>query len=117
MKNTLLFALVILSFTSFSQDAAKIKQIDSLVKLINNFNFRTQRDTVKQELPAMGLSTQTYLTMVSTDTELKKYINDFHSISQENGKPKKFDGANEFYFDQNKLIKVDEFLTEGDKRI
>jgi hypothetical protein len=116
MKYSVLFAFVIFSLKSFSQDAANIKQIDSLVKLINNSNFKTQRDTIKQDHAAMGFSSQAYLTMVSTDTELKKYINDFHSISQASGKTKKLNGANEFYFDQNKLIKVDEFMTEGDEK-
>ena len=64
----------------------------------------------------MGFSSQTYLTLVSTDTELKKYTNDFHSISQENDNAKKLDWANVFYFDQNMLIKLDEFMSQGDEK-
>jgi hypothetical protein len=114
MKTTVLFAFVLFSFKTFSQDTVKIREVDSLVKLINNSNFRTQRDTIKQERPEFGLSMQNYLAMMSDDKELKKYVNNVHSIIKENGKTKQMYGGNVFYFDQNKLIKVEEFIKDGD---
>ncbi|THU41473.1 hypothetical protein FAM09_05030 [Niastella caeni] len=91
--------------------------MDSLVKLINNSNFKTQRDTIKQDRPDYGISSRTYLTMVSEGNELKKYVNSFHMTTKNNGISKKMDGENAFYFDHNKLIKVEEFMSEGDKKM
>ena len=116
MKSAVLFILVIVSFKAYSQDATKIRQVDSLVNLINSSNFKIQRDTIKQEYPQMGFSGRTYLTMVSNGKEIKKYVNSFHSAATHDGVTKKMDGENAFYFDNNKLIKVEEFMTEGDKK-
>ena len=116
MKNILLLAIVLLSQTTYSQDTVKVKQIDSLVKLINNSGYKIQRDTLKQEQPAMGLSMQTYLSMLSDGDEMKKYANNVHMAVTQNGITKKTIATNTFYFDKNKLVKVEEFMTEGDKK-
>ena len=116
MKIIIQFVIVLLSLTTYSQDTVKVKQIDSLVKLINNSDYKIQRDTIKQEQPGMGLSMQTYLSMVSDGDEIKKYVNNVHTTMTQNGIAKKMIGTNTFYFDKNKLIKVEEFMIEGDKK-
>lgn len=117
MKTTLLLAIVLFSITAYSQDTtALVKQIDSLVYLINNSSFKPQRDTLKQEQPKIGLSMQTYLTMLTDGNEVKKYINNVHMTMKENGVTKKVNATNTFYYDHNKLIKVEEIATEGSNK-
>jgi hypothetical protein len=55
--------------------------------------------------------------MVTDGTELKKYVNNVHATTQENGTTKQMVSTNTFYFDHNKLIKVEEFATQGDKKM
>jgi hypothetical protein len=117
MKTTLLFAAFLFSLAVYSQDTTKLKQIDALVNQINASNFKTQRDTIKNDQPQMGLSMRTYLTMVTDGAELKKYVNNVHATTQENGTSKQMVSTNAFYFDHNKLIKVEEFAAQGDKKI
>lgn len=117
MKTTFLFAAILFSSAIYSQDTTKLKQIDALVNQINTSDFKTQRDTIKNEQPQIGLSMRTYLTIVTNGTELKKYVNNVHATSQENGKTKQIVAANAFYFDHNKLIKVEEVATQGDKKM
>jgi len=117
MKTLILLILVIFSCKVYSQDTVKIKQVDSLVYLINHSNFQTQRDTIKQDQPQLGISGRTYLTMVNNGNELKKYVNSFYMASAQNGVTKQMNGENAFYFDRNKLIKVEEFAADGDKKL
>ncbi len=117
MKTTLLFAAFLFSLIGYSQDTMELKQIDAVVNRINNSDFKTQRDTIKNDQPQMGLSMRTYLTMITDGTELKKYVNNVHATTQENGTTKQMVATNAFYFDHNKLIKVEEFATQGDKKI
>jgi len=117
MKTTFLFAAILFSSAVYCQDTMKLKQIDALVNLINTSGYKTQRDTIKNDQPQMGLSMRTYLTMVIGGTELKKYVNNVHAITQENGTTNQIVATHTFYFDHNKLIKVEEFATQGDKKI
>jgi hypothetical protein len=117
MRTTLLFAAFLFSLAVHSQDTAKLKQIDALVNQINTSNFKTQRDTIKNDQPQMGLSMRTYLTMVTDGAEIKKYENNVLATTQESGTINQMVSTNAFYFDHNKLIKVEEFATQGDKKI
>jgi hypothetical protein len=112
-----LFVASLITITVYSQDSAKMRQIDALVSLINNSNFKVQRDSIIQDLPEYGISMRTYLTAVIDGTELKKYVNNVHSTTQENGVSKQMVGENAFYFDHNKLIKVEEYGKQDDKKI
>lgn len=94
-----------------------MKQIDALVSYINTSDFKIQRDTIKNDQPQMGLSIRTYLTMVTDGSELKKYVNNVQGTTQENGTAKQMIATNIFYFDHNKLIKVEESATQDDKKI
>lgn len=117
MKQTLLFIIILGSFKSYSQDSIKLKQIDSVVWMINHSKFEIKRDTLIQDHLEMKLSMRTYLTMIINGTELKKYENNVHGTTEENGVIKKLVSTNAFYFDHNKLIKVEEFATEGEKHL
>jgi hypothetical protein len=118
MKTIFLIAAILFLLTSYSQDTAKLSQIDSLVSLINTSDFKIEKDTLKQDQPDLGLFMQTYLTMVTSRSEIKKFVNNVHMTRKENGVDKRMVSTNTFYFDHNKLIKVEEFAgeTEGDKQ-
>ena len=113
MKKFFLFAACLYSSTSLAQDPAKIKQIDSIVNLINHSNYQTQTDSVKQDPSQMGLTMVKYLTIVSNGPELKKYVNDVY-ITPEDGK--QIHAISTFYFNDNALIKVEDVGVEGDKK-
>ena len=115
MKTLVLVAFCVCSMNSFSQDSVKIKQIDSLVMLINKSKFNTQCDSIIQDHQDLGLYMKTYLTMVTNERELKKYVNNVHATRNEDGITKQMTSTNIFYYDKNKLIKVEEFIIEDGK--
>jgi hypothetical protein len=115
MKITLLFTLLLWIGTTYSQDSLQSKKIDSLVKVINNSNIKPNQDSITENHPEFGLSMKTYLTMILDNNQLKKYVNHVTSVRVENAVSKKMVTSNTFYYDQNKLIKVEEFEIEGDK--
>jgi hypothetical protein len=117
MKTHFLLIAILFSSTLYSQDSMKLKKIDALVTMINTSEYKTQRDTIKNDQPQLGLSMRTYLTTVTDGTELKKYVNNVYATTQENGTTKQIVTVNAFYFDHNKLIKVEEFATQGDKKM
>jgi hypothetical protein len=117
MKTVFLCAAFLCSAPVYSQDTTQVKRVDSLIKLINSSDYKIQRDTIKQDRPELGLYMRTYLTTVTNGNELKKYVNNVHATTQENVTIKQMVATNIFYFDHNKLIKVEEFATEGDKNI
>jgi len=116
MKTALTFIFINFFCCAYSQDTLKIKQIDALVSHINTFTLPIQRDTLIQDYPELGLKMITYLTMVANGGELFKYVNNVNTTRLENGVTRQMTGANTFYYDHNELIKVEEYLLEGDKK-
>ena len=117
-KCLLLLSLIAYTSNAFSQQISlKVKEIDSLVKLINSSGYKIQRDTINQDHPEIGLSMQSYLTTVTDGSELKKYVNNVHATTEENGTKTLIIATNAFYFNHNELIKVEENLIEADKKI
>jgi hypothetical protein len=106
-----------LTFCSvFSQDTLKIKQIDAIVSGINSSAFQIQRDTLIKDHPEMGLKMTTYLSMVVNGGELLKYVNLVNTTMTENGATRQITTSSSFYYDRNKLIKVEEYFIEVDKK-
>ena len=112
-----LFWMILSSSAVYSQDTTALQQIDALVRQINGSGFQTQTDTITNDLPKMGLSSRTYLTTVTDGSQLKKYVNNAHVTTQKNGTTKEMVGTNTFYFNQNKLIKVEENATKDGKQM
>ena len=116
MKTTLI-SIFLLTFCSvFSQDTLKIKQIDAIVSGINSSAFQIQRDTLIKDHPEMGLKMTTYLSMVVNGGELLKYVNLVNTTMTENGATRQITTSSSFYYDRNKLIKVEEYFIEVDKK-
>ena len=112
----LLSVLVLFTLRANSQDKLKIRQIDSLVQVINQSNLKAQNDSIFQDRPELGLSMKTYLTMIVDGNELKKYVNNVNTTSIEKGVSVQMFTSNIFYYNQNQLIKVEEFANAGDKK-
>lgn len=111
---TTLFAL---SFCSvYSQDTLRLRQIDSIISQINISDLPVQRDTLIQDHPEMGIKITTYLTTIVNGGELLKYVNFVNSTMTENGVTRQMTASNSFYYDHNKLIKIEEYIIEGDKK-
>ena len=117
MKHFFYFPLVFWVLATSAQDTTKIRHIDHLVSLINTGNFRLRVDSIIQDLPDIGLKTQTYLTAVLDSGNLKKYVNYVVNTTKQNNVFKEMITSSSFYFDSNKLIKVEEFGGQGDKRV
>jgi len=118
-KIQILFILMIIFSTkSFSQDTLKTKEIDDIVKSINQSKYQIEKDTLIQDKPEYGLKTITYLTMVTNQNQLKKYENLVDMTMSQNGTTRKMITSSTFYYNQNKLIKVEEYAIEGnDKKV
>ena len=112
MKYLTLVLLLGFCRTTYAQDSAQINSINLLVNAIVHSNFPTQQDSTAANYPALGLSMKTYLTMVTDGKELKKYAQVAKSTQVENHANKQMTSGSAFYYDQNKLIKVEEFLME-----
>ena len=113
MRQIFLLYILVGSLEAYSQDTAKIRQIDQLVNAINNSKFQTQIDSTIQDLPQLKLWMKTYLIAVTDSTQLKKYTNKVFAKREENGVLKEMKTNSSFYFDQGKLIKVEESIVEG----
>ena len=116
MKTTLTFIFILTFCSAYSQDTLKIKQINALVLGINTSSLPIQRDTLIQDHPEMGLKMTTYLSMIVNGSELLKYVNFVNSTMKENTETRQMTSSSSFYYDHNKLIKVEEYLIEGDKK-
>ena len=117
MKKILFSALLMLfTIKSSCQDTVKVQQIDSLVSVINQSNLIIQNDSILQDRPELGVTMKTYLTIALDGNKLKKYINKVSSVRLEKGISKQMIASDTFYFDEDKLIKVEELVIEGDKK-
>ena len=117
MKTTLTFIFILTFCCSvYSQENLKIKQIDAFILGINTSTLPVQHDTLIQDHPEMGLKMITFLTMIVNGGELIKYVNFVNTTMTENGGTRQMITSSSFYYDHNKLIKVEEYLIEGDKK-
>lgn len=117
MKKKFLLPVLFFISEANAQDSLKLKQIDSLVNVINHSAIKPQYDSVLQNYPDLGLKIRTDLTMIKDGSQLKKYEQKVISESKENGVIVLMNGSNAFYFDSNKLIKVEEMAKQGDKEV
>lgn len=116
MKTIMIFVLVLGFVKGSAQDSVQIKKIDALVAGINSSSLPVQRDTLNQNYPDLGLKMVTYLSMIMNGGELMKYVNLGYNTRTENGVTLEMITSNTFYYEHNKLIKVEEYVIEGDKK-
>jgi hypothetical protein len=109
MKKILLSVSILCSFTCLSQDTSKIKQIDSLVGVINQSDLIVSNDTIIQNRTELGIFMKIFTTTSFAGNDLLKYVYRTTSTSQENGKTSILNTSSTFFFGGNKLIKVEEF--------
>ncbi len=113
IKKLFLAAGMLTTLSGFSQDSLKVVRIDSLVNYYNNAGFKAERDSVINTMPELKISSRTYLTVLIHDGAVKKYENRPTFIRDNNGIPDTATGYNIFYFDNNKLIKVEEGMHDS----
>ena len=115
MKAILLtFCFLLFTSITYSQDILKLKRIDSLVNVINNLKAKIEKDTILNDLPYVGISVKTHLSMILDNDQLRKYVSTAHSVKLENDVSTETVTSSAFYYDQNVLIKVEEFAMQGD---
>jgi hypothetical protein len=112
-----LFAIILLhcSLQSFSQDKTKIREIDSIARWIDTMPFNVQRDTIRSDFPEYGLFSASYLVAVTDGKQLKKYVNEVHSVTKAGELKLETSSINTFYFHNNQLVKVEESAKKGDE--
>lgn len=112
MKYLTLLLLLSIGTNTRAQDSTQINRINLLVNAIVHSSFPTQQDSTAANYPALGLSMKTYMTMVTYGKELKKYAQVAKNARVENQVTKHMTSGSAFYYDENKLIKVEEFLID-----
>ncbi|MBO9659539.1 MAG: hypothetical protein J7527_12010 [Chitinophagaceae bacterium] len=112
IKELFLAACMLITLSVFSQDSLKIARIDSLVNYYNNAGFKAERDSVINTMPEVKISTRTYLTVLIHDGAIKKYESRPTITRENNGVPETATGYNIFYFEKDKLIKVEEGMND-----
>lgn len=105
--------------TAQSQDSiqTRIRQIDSIVTIINRSPVPVTMDSVVTDYPSIGLYMKNYLSALVDGRELKKY-SDF-GVSERKEKDSSVYGAysSTFYFSRNELIRVDQMGAGGKKKM
>jgi hypothetical protein len=115
MKTHLLLALLFFTSELYSQESNKIREIDSLTSLIRLSDLPVQHDSTSKDYPGLGLKIKTYLTAMLDSKELKKYVSKTKTTQIEDGISKEMNAGTAFYFDKNKLMKVEEYALQGEK--
>ncbi len=115
MKILFLFISFFYFSNLFSQDSLSVRQVDSLVSIIQYSNFPTQRDSIFQDYSEIGLKINTHITLVTYGKELKKYAQIVKATQLENKIEKHNLMGSAFYYNKNLLIKVEEFMIEEGK--
>jgi hypothetical protein len=117
MKKITLSVLLLLPFICFSQDTSRLKQINSLVKIINQSGLITQTDSVIQDMPSLGLFIKTFVSVSIKDSNLVKYSSRTNATNLTNGVTEKISTLVSFYFLDRKLIKVEEVGNINNKKM
>lgn len=114
----LLFLFFFTSYQLFSQDTLTIKlEIDSIVNSINHSNYEIEQDTITVNKPEIGINITTYITLITHESKIKKYEQTAISLLSYNSVITNMTAKSIFYFDKNKLIKVEEFMIENERKM
>ena len=109
-------ALLFIVEASYSQDTAKLKSIDSIVNIINTSELASKWDSLNQDKPALGLKMTSYVGAFTNKNALKKYVNRAIMETRNDNKAEQLITSSTFYFDNNKLIKVEEYGIKDGKK-
>lgn len=99
----------------YAQNSLRMKQIDSVVNVITHSELPTQRDSTVQDYPGIGLYMKTYVTIKSFGKELKNYSQVVKTTNQEDNITKHIITGSSFYYSENGLVKVEEFMLQDGK--
>jgi hypothetical protein len=116
MKKAFLLIILFWTLETNSQDTtARVKQIDLLVNTIKNLTSHT--DSTLADVPAMNFWMKTYITTTKDSTQFRKWA--IYQIGRQklNDTLREIKASTGLYFDQNKLIKAEEFSNEDGKEV
>lgn len=116
MKYLTLTVILINLSHCFAQDKRLIESIDSLVQNIQSLKIPFNRDTIIQDLSELNMKTTTVTSFRIDNEELLEYENHSTVKSQINSEGRTIVSSSKFYFHKNNLIKVEEFLIDGNKK-
>jgi hypothetical protein len=85
------------------------------VSQINSSKHTIKQDSVIMDRLDMGIKSTNFITIMFNGDEIVQYIMSAHTIRSENGVEIKMNSSSAFYFEENKLIMVEEHLTENGK--
>ena len=105
-----------LGINSYAQDSYKIENIDSLVSSINRLNLQVHLDSSTKKVADIEMELKTYSLVVFDNGVLRKYQIKMSSFDHENNVYTPFSQSTTFYYDQNKLIKVEKSRLQFEKQ-
>lgn len=115
MKLVLFAILFCSAINSYSQQN-KINIIDSVVTLINKSQYIIEIDSNIQSSSYIGLFMKTYKIAHLSNGHIHKYENKVNALRQEQGRESNMNSNATFYFLNNRLIKVEEYMDEDGKK-
>ncbi|HLP39538.1 hypothetical protein [Lacibacter sp.] len=116
MRTTLSIIFFFFFCTAYTQPPLKSRQIDSIVLRINTSNLPVLADTLVQNDPEMGFKMTTFTTVIIQEGKLLKYVNLVNRSMKIDGGTKQITSSNAFYYEDNKLIKIEEYFIENNKK-
>ncbi|MBI5857253.1 MAG: hypothetical protein HZB42_06350 [Sphingobacteriales bacterium] len=108
MRKLLILSLIFSSCAGICQYTVKIREIDSLVNLINASDLLTTTDTIINEVPAFAVYAKTIASITVKDSDIVKYNNKVLGIDKSGPQPDTINTLTIFYFHLGKLIKVED---------
>lgn len=116
MKLILFFCFAFFFTKVDAQDSARIKEIDALVADIKVLPYKEVYDSIVNDMPSVGMKSTMYVRVMINDGQLFRYSYKVNASNTIEGFLTKMNSESTFYYNKNKLIKVEEFLLEGEKK-
>lgn len=117
MKTVFGILFVLVTGILSAQDKSVLEEIDRTVTTIRQSTIPAQRHVSVTDNAEVGMKITNYLTVVADSSQLLYYSQDSDMEMTQNGAGKKVFSSSAFFFSNNKLIKVEEFILEGDQRM
>lgn len=116
MKPIISILFILITTNLYSQDTAKISQIDQWVRDINTSTLPEKKDSLVQDYSQYGYKMTTHFSLMINNGQLLRCVVNSNGSNTQNGITKPITAANTFYFRNNKLIKVEEHEVKIDEK-
>ncbi|MBS1511907.1 MAG: hypothetical protein JST86_13755 [Bacteroidetes bacterium] len=117
MKKVFTFLIVtVVGLSAKAQDSAQVKGIDEAVSKINQLSLPIIADSLNQQYSGTDTKITTYTTKVRDANQLYKYTSRVVTHRVDHGVTTNMENSSTFYFSNNKLVKVEEYTINGNRR-